>query len=232
MYLPSSLSRQTFTVSVILGTSCGYGYLRLRINYGLQIPAGMPPGNYEVIVRPGNGTDGSELRDWLSLAQVEIDSSDQWAFEIEWPLETTMPQTGEVVEATYGPGIQLYATELDTEDISTGDVPDLTIIWQAMAVPERSYHVFVHMVEVGDDENVTQSDKIPVDWLRPTNGWRSGEALSDHHLLELPSDIQPGANELLVGFYDPDDDQRLPIFLSGGRQPDDRLLLAPIRVWP
>jgi hypothetical protein len=143
-----------------------------------------------------------------------------------------LPQSGEVVEATFGPAIQLYAYDLDSENISPGDVLDLTIFWQALAVPDSSYHAFVHIVEIGDNEIVVQSDKIPVDWLRPTNGWRSGEVLSDNHLLELPSDIQPGEYQLYVGLYDPDDDQRLPVFLSGERQPDDRLLLAPIRVLP
>jgi mannosyltransferase len=344
-----------------------------RVSYGLQIPAGIPPGKYDLLVQPWDGSDGSQLGEWLSLTSIDFAPSDQWPVEIDWPysenaplhfdeavillgavpasqdvrpghtlplsiywqgansttlsnelryqlevigpdgsvlssrtkapgpawlsldqwpdeavilelsglyippetppgayqlrwkllsgdeaisgrpswrpwssesnnlgsikvtswpLETTLPQGGEVVEAMFGPAIQLYAYELDSEEAAAGDVLDLTLHWQAIEVPDESYHVFVHLVEVGDDAIVSQSDRIPVDWLRPTNGWRSGEVLSDNHLLALPADIKPGEYQLYIGFFNPDDDRRLPVFLAGEQQQEDRLPLTTIRVLP
>jgi len=347
--------------------------LLTRMNYGLQIPVGMPPGEYNLLLQPWDGTSGDQLGEWLSLATVDIASSDQWSSEIDWPfegddplvfddiltllgavpvsaevrpghalplslywqagdsalvppdlvyqldvigpdgsvvhshseapgptwlnidewpdesvvleqtgiyippdaepgqyqlrwqllsgdepipgrrslrpwtsdsnvfgtitvsswpIETTLPQTGEVVEALFGSDIQLYAYDLDSEDFAPGDVLDLTLFWRALKVPDTSYHVFVHLIESDDDEITSQSDKIPVDWLRPTNGWRTGEVLRDGHLLELPEELRPGEYQLFVGLYDPVAAQRLPVTISGEGQPDDRLLLLSFRVTP
>jgi hypothetical protein len=131
-----------------------------------------------------------------------------------------------------GPDIQLYAYQLDPESVSPRDTLDLTLYWRAVSVPERSYHVFVHLVDPKSEEIIAQSDKVPVDWLRPTNGWRSGEVLQDEHLLELLEELPAGDYHLYVGLYDPESAQRLPIIFGDEQQPEDRLLLQTIRVSP
>jgi 4-amino-4-deoxy-L-arabinose transferase-like glycosyltransferase len=347
--------------------------LLTRVNYGLQLPAGIPPGNYELLLQPWDKRDESELADWLPLTTVQIASSDLWPLEIawpfdndaplifgdaltllgaipaapdvrpghalplslywragedagsaatlryqldligpdgsvlhtqledpgpewlspgdwpeeavileqaglfipadalpgryrlrwrlwsgeesisgrpdwrpwssdlnslgtivvtSWPLETKLPLEVQKVEAMFGPDIQLYGYDLVSEQVSPGEALDLTLFWQALAIPERSYHVFVHLVDADDNSIVAQSDRIPVDWLRPTNGWRPGEVLTDKHRLELPAEIGPGEYQLYAGLFLLDEDQRLPVVVSGELQPEARLLLQTIRVSP
>jgi hypothetical protein len=344
-----------------------------RVNYGLEIPAGIPPGSYDLLLQPWDKSDDSQLAEWLHLATVEIASSDLWHSDIDWPfkkygrlifgdtltllgavpaaqdvrpghalplslywqagvgaatpadlryqldlvgpggsilhtktktpgpawltpdewpeeavileqaglfipadaspgqyqlrwrlmsgeetipgrppwrpwsgdsnhlrtitvtawpLETTLPQEVPLVEVSFGSAIQLYAYDLESEQVSAGGALDLTLFWQALNTSDRSYHVFVHLVDSGNESIVAQSDRIPVDWLRPTNGWRPGEVLADKHRLVLPPDVAPGEYHLYVGFYDPNDATRLPVVISGKQDHEDRLQIQTIRVLP
>ena len=81
----------------------------------------------------------------------------------------------------------------------------------------------------GGIEAVTQSDRIPVDWLRPTDGWRPGEILEDIHNLGI-SPLPPGDYDIFVGFYDPETLVRVPVSQNGIPMPNDVLLLTTITV--
>ena len=84
--------------------------------------------------------------------------------------------------------------------------------------------MFVHLVnEAG--EIVAQVDRIPVDGLRMTPGWREGELLRDVYELQLPADAG-GGYELYTGLFDPKSGVRPPLVVSGEQQPDGRLLLT------
>jgi len=139
-----------------------------------------------------------------------------------WPLETELPAVSNLVQADYGSAIQLYGYELD-EDMTSR--LDLTLYWLARETPDRSYHAFVHLVSADDGTIVSQLDRIPADWLRPTNGWRPGEILTDIYQLSIPEDLAPGDYHLYVGMYDPDSRQRLPVTFQGEAQTNDQFLI-------
>jgi hypothetical protein len=80
---------------------------------------------------------------------------------------------------------------------------DLTLYWQAGALLETSYKVFVHVLGPGD-ALLAQSDSVPAEGTRPTTGWLPGEVIADTHRLPLA-----GAARLAVGLYDEASGQRL-----------------------
>ncbi|MFN2188011.1 MAG: glycosyltransferase family 39 protein, partial [Candidatus Promineifilaceae bacterium] len=313
-----------------------------RMNYGLNIPAGLPPGEYELLVQPWREIDGQSLGSWQSLGQMQVASSDQWTVDVAWPyagsaplrfdeaasllgvipvteevrpghplplslywqaaaegniqddlqydvevitpdgtvvhshtgtvgpewlnveqwpdkavilqqdgiyippesetgtyrlrwrlrsgdqiipgrvsprlwssesnilgsitvepwpLSTTLPEAENIIEAPFGSNILLYGYDLEPDGADLGKTLDVTLYWQAEDVPEDSYFVFVHLINAETGEIAAQSDKIPVDWLRPTSGWRRGEVLTDPHRLNIPADIEPGDYSLYVGLY-------------------------------
>jgi hypothetical protein len=61
---------------------------------------------------------------------------------------------------------------------------------------------------------VAQADSIPADGLAPTTSWLPGEIVADGHVLVAPG---PGRYRLLVGLYDPDSGERLPVLDEAGR---------------
>jgi hypothetical protein len=130
--------------------------------------------------------------------------------------------------ASFGSAIELAGYHLAGPLPSRGDVLDLTLVWRAQQVPDTHYLVFVHLVDPQDGTIVSQLDRIPVDWLRPTTGWRRGEVVIDQYLLPIPSDLPRGSYQLYVGMYEPETWLRPPIIYQGERQPADQLLLTTL----
>jgi hypothetical protein len=144
---------------------------------------------------------------------------------IPWPLNRELPENTNVVEAGFGPAIQLHSYELNQPNAAS---LQLELHWLTKEVPDYSYLIFVHVTDSRDGKIISQVDRVPGDGLRPTTGWRSGEVLSEQITLPLPEDLLPGDYEITIGFYDPDDGKRLPVLLDGELQPHDQLALSKI----
>jgi hypothetical protein len=144
---------------------------------------------------------------------------------VPWPLNKELPENTNVLEADFGPAIQLHSYDLSQP---TAGSLQLELHWLTKEVPDHSYLIFVHLTDSRDGRIVSQVDRLPGDGLRPTTGWRGGEVLSEQITLSLPADLLPGDYEITIGFYDPDDGKRLPVSLGGEPQPHDQLELATI----
>lgn len=196
---------------------------------GLYFPPHTTPGLYRLRWRLLNGDETvpgrPSWRPWSSetilYGSVRVEP---------WPKETTVPPAATVVQAAFGPAISLYGYTLGNQPVTAAEALDLTLYWQAQQVPDGNYQVFVHLVATSDGQLVQQTDRIPVNWLRPTEGWRPGEVLTDHYLLSLPPELAPGLYQVVVGLYEPDSWQRLPVTYQGEVQPHDQLILTTISV--
>jgi len=73
--------------------------------------------------------------------------------------------------------------------------------WRAEGTGEKSYHVFVHLVD-GEGQLVRQSDGVPGVWRRPTTGWVAGEYVLDEHRLDVAG-LPAGEYSVVVGLYEP-----------------------------
>ncbi len=155
-----------------------------------------------------------------------------------WPLTTDLPQISSPVRADFGQpsmiefhGYELLsAQEMITEEISPGEMLDLTLIWRSVSEAiHDSYSVFVHLTNE-DGQIIAQSDSIPAAGFRPTTSWRTGEVISDIHTISIPEIETPGSYRIWLGLYEPTTGVRMPIFVNGERLPDDRLLLRTLQV--
>ena len=121
-----------------------------------------------------------------------------------------------IAGAHFSDSIQLMAAAF-TPRASPGGEVAVELLWRATTGPDRNCNVFVHLY-APDGRLVAQHDAIhdamPMDELRPTSTWRSGEEISDHHGLSLVLDV-PASLQLAVGLYDPASGERLR--LNGDR---------------
>ena len=83
-----------------------------------------------------------------------------------------------------------------------------------------------------DGTIVSQLDRIPANWLRPTSGWRPGEYVVDEYRLPMPPDLAPGAYHLYTGLFDPETMARQPLIVDGEIFPEARFQLPSILVEP
>jgi hypothetical protein len=197
----------------------------IREETGIFFPADAEPGRYKLRWSLSSGGAIVKVRPAWRPWHSEVVTFGEIVLEA-WPLETDLPAAGTISGAQIGQSIELYGFDLEAGPLEPGGILDLTLIWRTVQVPNESYYVFVHLVRTSDRAIVSQLDRVPVDWLRPTNGWRPGEVLEDRYLLSVPEELTPGTYALYTGMFDPDSWLRPPIMVEGKGQPDAQLLLA------
>ncbi|MEM7343677.1 MAG: glycosyltransferase family 39 protein [Chloroflexota bacterium] len=144
------------------------------------------------------------------------------------PRNFNSPQPQFDVGVTFGEQAELVGIDLPETAVSPGDTLPLTLYWQAKAPLDRSWTVFVHLIDEAG-QIVAQVDQIPGGGEFPTKGWVPDEYLTDSYNLILPADVPLSEGyQLRLGLYDANDFSRLPIF-SQGEIVSDHLILEN---WP
>ncbi len=78
---------------------------------------------------------------------------------------------------------------------------EFTLTWAISDTLAENYQIFVHLRDQDTGETVAQADGPPVDGWYPTSRWLPGTAIKDERRFDLPSSIDPGEFDLVVGFY-------------------------------
>ena len=127
--------------------------------------------------------------------------------------------------------IHLEGFDAPETDLHPGDVLNLTLFWQGMVPIAQDYQVFVHLM----DENWRQAagfDSAPRGGWWPTSAWEPNQLFEDQIALVLPADLPPGRYTVIVGLYQLDTLERLPVDGPAVRLRDRAALLTTIEVRP
>ncbi len=138
----------------------------------------------------------------------------------------TVPSIPHPQTATLHNDIKLLGYDLDRAAVRSGETVRLTLYWQVLKSPPRSYTVFTHLL---DATGVLrgQKDSVPRGGELPTDRWLSGEVIADRYDIAIAPDAPAGRYQFEVGMYLGETGQRLPVIDANGTQsPDDRILLA------
>ena len=195
----------------------------LRDPHDLPIPPMFPPDTYELVVGlldPHQARLKVNQADHLPLTRITT---------IDRPHVFELPRPQIPLAVTFGNQAQLIGLDLPTLRVKAGDQLPLTLHWQAMDTLDKSWTVFVHLIN-GDGEIVSQQDQIPGGGQYPTTGWLPHEYLADSYSLDIPAGARPaqGAYRLDIGLYDANDFSRLPV-MEAGEVIDDHIVLES---WP
>jgi hypothetical protein len=138
----------------------------------------------------------------------------------QWPaLTDTNP-----IEAVWQNGLKLTGYTLAPQPAQPGENLTVNLFWQTNRPITETYSVFVHLLDEAGQLKA-QNDALPRAGAYPIPWWQPGEVIADPHTLSLPADLSPGAYQLAIGFYRPDDGLRL--LLAGGQ---DSFILGAIEV--
>lgn len=184
---------------------------------GLRVPPTVPSGTYDLSLAV-HGPGGAVLRQ-VTLARVGVSGRSR---------QFQAPPVQHRQEAVLGGLVRLVGWEVQPTDrkVKPGEVLHLTLVWQAVAPMDRSYTVFVHLVdESGKMEG--QQDGIPGGGQLPTTGWLPGEYIVDTVDLIVRGDASEGRCRLAVGLYDLATSQRLSVADVSGAPLGDHVLLGP-----
>jgi hypothetical protein len=157
----------------------------------------MPRGEYGLWTSVG--TDDN----WTSVGTVP-------AYHFARPANISNP-----LDVDFGGFIVLRGFDISSTKPAPGDTATLRLYWQAVHAAPRSYTTFVHLVDPAGNL-AAQSDVLPGNGQWPTNTWMEGELVTDMVVLTLPSSSLPGEYRLLVGWYDWQTGERLPLLSGAG----------------
>lgn len=126
-----------------------------------------------------------------------------------------------------GEKVRLRGYTLLTPQPESGEIVQLSLLWEALAPLAERYKVFLHLVDERGNI-VAQRDTEPVGGRRLTTDWEVGEVITDNHGILIPLGTPPGAHQLRVGLYNLADGVRLPV--KGGDEKGDTIDLQEIAV--
>jgi hypothetical protein len=145
------------------------------------------------------------IEHWLDTHAFK--ASEEWVGDVRFVVYGLEETAGELVAADVafalpaGGHIHLTGYTPLPETVRAGDILPLTLVWEADAVPQQRYKLFLHLL----DENgqlVAQRDSEPVGGMRPTTTWAVGESVVDQYGVLIPTGLPAGNYRLVVGLYD------------------------------
>lgn len=195
----------------------------LHDRHDVPLPPTLRPGNYRLVV---------SLLD-VEQTPLPVDGRDQLALAtittIDRPHNFEPPRPIIPLDVLFGGRARLVGIDLPRASVKSGDTLPLTLHWQAAGTFNKSWTVFVHLLNQ-EGQIVSQQDQLPGGGRFPTTGWLPDEYLEDSYNLLIPPDTPPGreAYRLEIGLYDANDFSRLPV-MEGQNITGDHLLLES---WP
>jgi hypothetical protein len=146
-----------------------------------------------------------------------------------------------VTEATMGDVAILHGYDVDVRRgparstqngllaLEAGDYLEYTLAWSGYDPVDRNYHAFVHLTDSAG-RPIAQEDHLPGPLFQPPRLWNRAHRRPDVYLLRIPDDVAGGLYQPLVGMYDYDTLDRLPVYIPGEDVPRDDARLAPVKI--
>jgi hypothetical protein len=180
----------------------------------LKLPAGTPPGAYDLVLLPYDGASGRAWGTWRAAGKDVGQALTLGRVRVMRPERAVTLQPARV---RFGP-LMLLEAATPARQLSPGDEAPLEITWQAAQAPGESYVVVVQLLDGGGQVRAGL-EQPPLGGWYDTTGWAAGEIVRDRHRLALPRDLPPGSYRLAIGVYRASDRVRLttPAGLFGQR---------------
>lgn len=144
-----------------------------------------------------------------------------------------LPPAPPIVEksgANFGDAVELTSTVVNPGRGVTGEALRVTFNFKVLAKLDRDYTIFVHVEDVEGRVDRLNVDHPPR--YKPTSQWQPGEVVQDVFDINIPPHMPVRGLSLVMGFWDPRSDQRLPIQNKDVVRTDgrDRLFVTQIPV--
>jgi len=181
--------------------------------HGLLVPAGTPPGEYEVTLRVYRQPDSVLPATFAGGSGGEV------------PLGTVQvvrPATAMPVEAlTFDQPLDSRGNWADFDRLRllgfdlrggpayrTGETVDVDLFWQALAAPGEDYLPRLQLLD-SDGTVYAELTEKPVAGAYPTAWWQAGELVRDPHALPVPAATPAGRYRLALSLVRAADGNRL-----------------------
>ncbi len=159
----------------------------------LQLPAGMPPGDY--FFKPGFRRPDGEIIGYFELPGDTSPLPVTVAANLPTPVEPPLPAD------FAAPDVKLLGYGLPATPPAPGQSFWLTLYWQATANVTHDYVILLRLLADDGSEAAYWLGR-PVRSGYPTTDWVAGQLVQDPWRLELAPNIPPGTYRLEIALFD------------------------------
>lgn len=151
----------------------------------------------------------------------------------EVPSGAPLRLPGSRVRARFAPGIALIGVDWPSdEQIAPARTVGGVLYWQVTAPIEQNLTAFMHVGTGLDEPLIAQHDAPPCGDAHPTSAWRPGEIVAAPFSLTIAPDAPPGEYHVAVGWYAYPSLERALLLEADDPLPDNRAVIATLRVEP
>lgn len=130
-----------------------------------------------------------------------------------------------------GDQIELVGYRLEGTQVQPGGTLLLTLQWRVLSRVASNYTLFNQIIGP-DNQMVGQLDTEPSCTGGATTKWKPGQLITGYYPIPVFAEAMPGVYPLLVGLYQPQNGERLPVYTAAGKETDSAIQLASITVVP
>jgi uncharacterized membrane protein len=135
------------------------------------------------------------------------------------------------VSYRFGDQLALIGYRLPTTTVRVGEPLPLVLVWQGLPALSRDYTLFAQLLNA-NQRKIGQLDTALSCNAGPTSEWQVGETMPGYYRLPIFPEESPGVYQLVIGLYDSQSVERLPLYTATGEALGDALPLAEITVEP
>lgn len=115
---------------------------------------------------------------------------------------TTIPESARIANVSFADRVLLSHYQLREQDLARGSNLDVVLFWKLLQSVNHNYQVSLQLLD-GRDNNLAQTDEMPLSELLPMTRWTVGETYRQPMRLHIPADLTPGVYRVIVKLYDP-----------------------------
>lgn len=200
---------------------------------GMLVPAGTPPGPYQLWVSTRAGEHGTPLD--VVGPNGRVQGAEGWLGEVQVAAPAVAPSPAALAiaqpqEARLAGVAELLGYGATDGVLAPGDDLDVSLFWRGLDdLPAAGdWSVFLQLLDA-QGQVAAAWEGPPVAW-HPTSAWQPGELVRSQHTLRLPAVLADGRYELIAGMFAPATGQRLAIEPGGLGRPKDFVPLRQVEV--
>ncbi len=165
---------------------------------------------------------GALLAFWLGLSLYGLLGLVRPAFALPRTPNRAELAAAEPLDATIDEAARLLGYRLSASRVQPGQVLEVTVYWQPLAPTATPQTVFVHLYHPAVGV-IAQQDTWPGAGTYATSVWDAGRVFADTYRLRVPPEAPAiEAAEILIGLYDSQSMQRLPVTGASAGSPNER----------
>jgi hypothetical protein len=142
--------------------------------------------------------------------------------------------------ANFDNTIELLGFKLADTAVARSQKYEMTLYWRVKKPTSVSWKLFMHPHPLNLDRwpltqpDPSEDDNKPCNGCFQTNHWLAGDIIADSFDQEVPLGTQSGPNEIILGWYNPSNDTRLPVTAASGtavvKHADNRVTIGLLLV--